>query len=106
MPRSVPARAAAEEVPLCPKCITHEGLCHAHEPHVLPQLKEPGWYRDAHSGKYYETGKDQKLSPEGQRIADRKARKAAKRVAKPVARRLGRALRGEFTRSRPRRAVA
>lgn len=106
MSRIVPAREAAEEVALCPKCVTHEGLCHAHEPHVLPQLKEPGWYRDAHSGKYYETGKHQKLSREGQLVKERKERKAAKRAAKPVAKRLGRALRGEFTRSRPRRAVA
>lgn len=60
----VAAAAAAEllaEQP-CPACTSPEnsGLCHmeACRRQVLPQLKEPSWHRDAHSGKYFETGKD------------------------------------------------
>lgn len=54
----------------------------AHRTHQLaseigaPDLAEPGWYQLV-GAQYHDGGTA--LSPEGQRIADRKARKAAQR---------------------------
>lgn len=66
---------------LCALCVDQLGLCARHAMHVLPQLAEPGWYRHAHSGMYFETGKH-KPSPEAQRNEARKARKAQRRAAR------------------------
>lgn len=88
--RSARAEAAAQEVPLCPPCTTHGGLCIACAPTVLPQLRQASWHRDAHRG---ENAIVEKLSPEGEKVKRRKARRDANR-------RLLRALAGEHTRSR------
>lgn len=98
MPTSTRAREAAEEVPLCPECLEHEGLCHSVKCRsVLPQLKEPGWYRDVHSGRWIELGKKTApASPAAERAKRRNERKVA---------RLSRAIGGQFTRTR-RRAAA
>lgn len=66
---------------LCTACVEQAGLCERHAKHVLPQLAEPAWYRHAHSGMYFETGKH-KPSPEAQRKAARKARRAERRAAR------------------------
>lgn len=81
LPAAIAAAAAA--VPLCQPCVDDAGLCVSHVRDVTPQLKEPAWYRDAHSGMYHETGKTSE-SPEARRIRERKERKRA-RVAKLVA---------------------
>lgn len=90
----------------CPPCLKHEGLCVGHAPHVLPQLKEPSWYRDAHSGKWHqrETAKERKAAEEATK--DPKVKKAKRRDARrrgprnwersPLDR-LDRALAGEST---------
>lgn len=102
MPRSARAREAAESVPLCVDCVAQEGLCAPHRPHVLPQLKEPSWYRDAHSGR--EDERQKRRPPRDKTELRNEARR--ERRATRAARRLGRALDGQFTRSRPRRAAA
>lgn len=70
--------ASAPQV--CSYCVESHGLCSTHALSVLPQLAQPFWYRHAHSGMYYETGKD-KPSPEAQRLIARKERRALKRKA-------------------------
>lgn len=83
--------------PVCAQCIERDGLCVAHAPAVLPQLKQPGWYRHAHSGMYHETGKAQlEQSPAAKKAERRNVRKKS---------RLERALAGEFTPVRPRAAA-
>ena len=74
----MPARVAASEVPLCEPCVHDAGLCRICAPSVLPQLKQASWQRDAHRGHNHVTVK---LSPEGEKIRQRKERKRAKRSA-------------------------
>lgn len=92
--RSPQAESAAATVPLCPECPAHLGLCTSCGRTVLPQLKQPSWHLDAHRGEHFVA---EKLSPAGEKVRRRKARKAASRLA--------RALRGEHTRVTKARAA-
>lgn len=103
------AAAAAGEKEPCPECLEHEGLCLAHRPHVLPQLKEPSWYRDAHSGKWIEreTAKERKAAEKAaEDPAVKKAERRDKRRRGPRNwERFDRAMAGESTPVRKRRAA-
>lgn len=72
---------SVQEEAVCISCLEQSGLCHRHARHVCPQLKEPSWHRDAHSGMYYETGKHIPVQDKAtKRLIARKARKRAKRM--------------------------
>jgi hypothetical protein len=97
--------------PVCASCLEHDGLCVRHLPEVCPQLKQPSWHRHAHSGKYYEVGKDKVTETAAVKKAKRRNDRRQKRaVAGGISRknldRFARALRGEFTPCRPPRAAA
>jgi hypothetical protein len=81
------AEIVAASVPLCDDCLTHEGLCIAHAPSVLPQLAQPHWYRLVG----HTLSADKPLKEESAPVLKAKRR---------TARRLARAMNGEFTRSR------
>lgn len=67
----------ATDVEECPTCKGGH-LCRSCRRAILPQLAQPGWVRLI--GKQATLTKAQKLSRDGQRIADRKARKAARKL--------------------------
>jgi hypothetical protein len=92
---SISARHAAESEPLCSVCvqIEHQGLCPAHIPHVCPTLKEPGWYRLVGTVQ----------APE---VALPDESPATLKAKRRTARRIERAMRGEFTKTRPARVAA
>jgi hypothetical protein len=94
MVESRPAlQALAAEVPICPSCLSAEGLCIGCGRAVLPQLKQPSWYREAHSGIYAKNrrkAEDAELTAEAHRVKARKERKRNRRFL--------RALSGEHTR--------
>lgn len=96
--RSARAEMAAAEVPLCPECPQHAGLCASCGRTVLPQLKQPSWYRDAHRGALHAVGAEAARTPEGDKVRRRKAARARTRLL--------RALRGEHTRSSATTGVA
>lgn len=94
MDQLTPARAADEE-PLCPTCVAHEGLCHKHARDVLPKLAQPFklWKLLA---KKRRVKTARALSAEGERIRRRKERKRNR-----AQERLLIGITGGFTPSRP-----
>lgn len=91
MTDATPAFAADDE-PLCPTCVAHEGLCRKHERQILPQLAQPF--------------KLWKLLAKKRRAAKelRWLSTPAEKARRKRTRRLERAMHGGFTRSRPRAA--
>ncbi len=99
MPLSCPAAASlaavVASVPLCATCCLpiNRGLCERCAPSVLPQLKQPSL--SAMMG----TALEQTVRPVREQSKD------VLKVKRRNARRLERAMRGEFTRSNPRRVA-
>lgn len=65
---------------VCKNCVEQQGLCRRHEKAILPQLAEPFWYRQAHSGMFHELRDEKAHSPEALRLIRRKDRRRAKRA--------------------------
>jgi hypothetical protein len=68
---------ASEDGEVCTACVRASGLCQRHAKGVLPQLKEPSWYRDAHSGLW--TEQKERAATQQSRHAGRAANKARRR---------------------------
>ena len=81
--------------PLCPQCVSSEGLCAHHAKSVLPQLAQPGWYRLV-GVQHYVDKRASIESAEAKKVRLRRERKRAR-----AAERLMIAISGGFTRSRP-----
>jgi hypothetical protein len=100
------AGAAQLDPQPCPRCADpdNQGLCHSERcrEQVLPQLTEPAWYRDAHSGPFWKKAAAPKsrATEHAARMAEQSGRRASSY------RRLGRALDGYATKTRRRRQVA
>lgn len=83
---SAPTEAASREAassylsPVCDDCVAHEGLCKRHEPSVLPQLAQPGWYRLVGHTHYGKETAERELDSATSRLLKRKERKRAKRL--------------------------
>ena len=87
---------------VCPQCAEprNAGLCTScaeRDRAILPQLREPSWYEDVHSGMYWETGKNAP-SADAQKVRDRRERKRVRRMQRLVA--------GDFSPARPRATAA
>lgn len=78
MIQATPANPCDDDA--CADCVNQSGLCQKHKRSVLPQLKEPHWYRLAHSGMYRELKDEKDHSPEGLRLIRRKDRARSKRL--------------------------
>ena len=79
----------ADEVPICPSCLAAGGFCISCLRAIAPKLKRPSWVRLIGV-----QAKVAKADPIAEKVRQRKWRKRM--------RRLGRALAGEFTASRPK----
>lgn len=88
MTSPTPAPYVAGEVPLCPSCLAAGGFCISCLHAIAPKLKRPSWVR-----LIGEKAKPREIDATAEKVRVRKWRKRM--------RRLGRALAGEFTRSRP-----
>jgi hypothetical protein len=84
-----------DEDEVCEPCVHDTGLCWKCAPSVLPTIKQPSWHRDAHRGErdsdVHRDPVAEPLSAEGEKIRERKKRKAETRLL--------RAINGERTRS-------
>lgn len=97
------SRRVSEPDALCAACVEQLGLCARHAPGVLPQLKQPSWYRLV--GEAHYAPKATPESPAARKVRERKERKRARKRA-IAAHRLLEAVAGRFSRSSPAREAA
>src|SRR4051812_42464646 len=87
LPAATEILAELATIPICPACIDSAGLCIGcaeHDRSLLPQLTEPGWYVDVHSGDYHlkrakADANEVKESAAAKRARRRNKRKESKR---------------------------
>jgi hypothetical protein len=72
--RSAP-EVGANDIPLCPDCVSASGLCASHAKGVLPRLAQPHWYRLV-GDSYHDVRKDE--SAAGAKARRRTERKLAR----------------------------
>lgn len=74
----------ALDTPECDRCARSQGLCSRHKRGILPQLAQPFWYRQAHSGLWTDE-KEEAAKDAATRKAERRERLKAKRRAEMAA---------------------
>lgn len=68
------------DTPECDRCAQSAGLCRRHAHGILPQLAQPFWYRQAHSGLWTDE-KENAVKDAATLKAERRERMKAKRRA-------------------------